>query len=207
LEKKFPTPPINIVEPKFNYVYSNNLPREKLRTSLDISHLSPEDAAALIAVIKEYWCVFDDCGTFTPIQNYQFIMDTGTAESIAIKKILYGPWEIPIMQNSIAALKKVRQIRQIHDGIWLFKALLAPTPHLKHVSNIEDSVGRFCVNYIPLNQVTHLIAYPIPQCNMAVKGAFGSSWIWLYNALMGHHQISTSKEMQEKLAFQGPYAI
>jgi hypothetical protein len=42
---------------------------------------------------------------------------------------------------------------------------------------------------------------------MAVKGAFGGSWIWLYNALMGYHQISASKATQEKLAFQRSDAI
>jgi hypothetical protein len=66
------------------------------------------------------------------------------------------------MRKSIAALEKVSQICQIHDGQWLFKALLAPKPHQEHVCNIKDFVWRFCVNYILLNQFTRLIAYPIP---------------------------------------------
>jgi hypothetical protein len=69
---------------------------------------------------------------------------------------------------------------QIHDGQWLFKALLAPKTHQEHVSNIEDFIWQFCVNYIPLNQVTCLIVYPIPCWDIAVKGAFGGSWIWMY---------------------------
>jgi hypothetical protein len=64
-----------------------------------------------------------------------------------------------------------------------------------------------CVNHIPLNQVTHIIVYRIPCCNMAVKGGFGGSWIWLDDAPMGYHQISASKATQEKLALQGPDAI
>ncbi len=63
------------------------------------------------------------------------------------------------------------------------------------------------MNYIPLNQVTWQIAYPIPRCDATVEGAFGGQWIWLFNASMGYHQISASKETQEKLAFQGPAAI
>jgi hypothetical protein len=65
------------------------------------------------------------------------------------------------MCQSIAALEKVGQIWQIHDGAWLFKALLAPKPHQEHISNINDFVWRFCVNYILLNQVTRLIAFLI----------------------------------------------
>ncbi len=204
---KFPTPPLNENDPTFNFAYSEELHGEKLQSDLDVSHLPPEHATALLNLIKEYWCVFDDRGTFTPIQHYQCVIDTGKAPPIAIKKILYGPREIPIMRKSIVALEKVGQIRQIHDGQWLFKALLAPKPHQEHVCNIEDFVWRFCVNYIPLNQVTRQIAYPIPRCNMAVETNFGGSYIWLFNAPMGYHQILVSEETQEKLAFQGPDAI
>jgi hypothetical protein len=104
-------------------------------------------------------------------------------------------------------LEKVGQIRQIHDGQWLFKALLALKPHQEHVCNIKDLGWRFCDNYIPLNQNTCFIAYPIPHCDMAIEGAFGRSWIWLYDTPMGYHQISASKETQKKINFQGPYTI
>ncbi len=121
-KKKFPTPPIDVDNPNFNHVYSKELHGNKLQSDLDLSHLFPKDAAALIAIIKEYWCVFDDRGTFTPICNHQCIIATGIATPITIKKILYGPREILIVRKSIAALEKVRQICQIHDGQWLFKA-------------------------------------------------------------------------------------
>jgi hypothetical protein len=113
------------------------------------------------------------------------------------------------MRKCIAALAKVLgQIIQIHDGRWLFKALLAAKPHQEHISNIDEFVWRFCVNYIPLNQVTRLIAFPIPKCDMAISMAFGlSKFLWMYDAPMGYHQLSVSPETQEKLAFQGPDAI
>ena len=111
------------------------------------------------------------------------------------------------MRKSIAALEKVGQIRQIHDGAWLFKALVAPKPHQEHVSNIANFVWRFCVNYIPLNQVTKQVAYPIPRCNNAVDIAFCGLWMWMYDMIMGYHQITVSPESREKLAFQGPDAI
>jgi hypothetical protein len=96
-KKKFSTPPLDDIDPEFNWVYSEELHVEKLRTGLDLSHLSPEQAAALLTLIKEFWCVFDECGTFIPVRNYKCIIDTGTSRPIAIKQILYGPREIPIM--------------------------------------------------------------------------------------------------------------
>ncbi len=206
-KKKFPTPPLDNIDPELNWVYLEELHGEKLRICLDLSHLLPEQAAKLLTLIKEFWCIFDKRSTFILVCNYKCIIDTGTSRPIAIKQILYEPRETPIMRKGIAALAKVGQIWQIHDGPWLFKALLAPKLHQEHICNIENFVWRFCVNYIPLNQVTRQIAYPIPRCNAAVEGTFSGQWIWLYNAPMGYHQISASKETQEKLAFQGPDAI
>jgi hypothetical protein len=40
-----------------------------------------------------------------------------------------------------------------------------------------------------------------------MENAFGGFWMWLYDAIMGYHQLSASRETQEKLAFQCPDAI
>ena len=112
------------------------------------------------------------------------------------------------MRKCIAALEKVGHIRQIFDGRWLFKALLAAKPHQEHVRDIDKFVWRFCVNYIPLNSVTRIIAYPIPRCDLAINEEFGmGQFYWLFDAPMGYHQLAVATESQEKLAFQGPDAI
>ena len=111
------------------------------------------------------------------------------------------------MRKCIVSLKKLDHIRQIHDDEWLFKALLAPKPHQENISNILDFVWHFCVNYIPLNQSTRPIAYPIPQCDSAVNMSFGLVWfLWLFGAPLGYHQISVAPASQAKLAFAGPDA-
>jgi len=136
------------------------------------------------------------------------VIDTGNAHPIAVKKIQYGPKKIPIMRKAISALKKVGHIRQIHDGRWLFKVVLATKPHQEHVVDINDFVWRFCVNYVPLNSVTHIIAYPIPQCDSVVFIEFGNgTWLWLFDAPSGYHLLAVAKSSQEKLAFQGTDAI
>jgi hypothetical protein len=112
------------------------------------------------------------------------------------------------MQNAIAALAKVGHIPQIIDGCWLFRALLAPKPHQEHVRHINNFVWRFCVNYIPLNSVTRIIAHPIPRCDLAINKEFGLGILYsLFDAPMGYHQLAITLASQEKLAFQGPNAI
>ena len=112
------------------------------------------------------------------------------------------------MRNAVAALEKVGHICQMHDGCWLFKCVLAAKPHQEHVCNIADFVWRFCVNYVPLNLATRIIAYLIPRCDSAVFVEFenGQS-LWLVDAPSGYHQLAFEKESQEKLAFQGPATI
>ncbi len=151
--------------------------------------------------------MFSAKGQFVPVKDYSCVIDTGTARPIAVKKIHYGSREIPIMEKCIAALEKLGHIRQVHDGEWLFKALLAPKPHQEGITNISDFVWRFCVNYIPLNQVTRVIPYPIPRCDSAVFLAFGMAiWFWMWDAPQGYHQIRVAKDSQEKLVFAGPNA-
>jgi hypothetical protein len=198
-KKKFDTPALDQDNPKFNYTFSETNHGERLKNELDLSHLSPKQGAWLAALIKQYWCVFDDRGTSISVHHYQCIIDTRNVAPIAIEKIHYRPWEIPIMHCSIAALEKVEKISQIHNGQWLFKALLAPKPHQEHISDIANNVWWFCVNYIPLNQVTRQIAYPMPHCNIAVEIAFGGFWMWLYDTIMGYHQLSVAKELRKKL--------
>jgi hypothetical protein len=87
-------------------------------------------------LIVKYWPAFDDHGGFVPVMNYKCVIDTGNAHPIVVKKIMYGPKEIPIMRKAVAALKKVGHICQQ----WLFKAVLAPKPHQEHVRHIENLV-------------------------------------------------------------------
>jgi hypothetical protein len=64
------------------------------------------------------------------------------------------------------------------------------------------------MNYIPLNSVTRIIAYPIPHCDLAINKEFGLGILyWLFNAPMGYHQLAIALASQEKLAFHGPNAI
>jgi hypothetical protein len=112
------------------------------------------------------------------------------------------------MQDAIAALEKAGHIQQIHDGCWLFKALLAPKPHQAHARHIDKFIWRFWLNYILLNSVTWIIAYPIPHCDFAINEEVGLGiFFWLWDAPMGYHQLAVALASQDKLAFQGPNAI
>ena len=149
-----------------------------MRQDVDLSHLDPDLQERIYSLIQEFWSVFDGKGVFVLVKNYKCIIDTGDARPIAVKKILYGERETVIMRRCIAALAKVGHIVQITEGQWIFKVILAPKPHQETVYNIEDFVWHFCINYIPLNGVTQIIAYPIPRFDSAVYNEFGlGAWL------------------------------
>jgi hypothetical protein len=155
-------------------------------------------------LLQKYWSVFDDKGLFIPVKDYKCSIDTGSAQPICVKKINYGPQEIPIMKCCIASHENLEHIRQIHSSELMFKALLVTKPHQENVCHIDDFVWRFCVNYIPLNQITRPVAYPIPRCNSTVHLTFWDGrWMWMWDAPQGYHQIGVERELQEKLAFAG----
>ena len=141
-KRKHPAPALDDVDPAFLSIYDEAKHGSKLRSELDLSHLDKPTQVIVYRLIQKYWSVFDDKGQFLPVRDYTCSIDTGSARPIAVKKIHHGPREIPIMRRCIASLEKMGHIRQIHDGEWLFKALLAPKPHQEHIHNIDDFVWR-----------------------------------------------------------------
>jgi hypothetical protein len=117
------------VDPNFLSVFNPDVHHSQLREELDLSHLPLDVQDQIYSLIQEFWSVFDSKGVTVPVKSYECIIDTGSARPIAIKKINYGDNETAIMRKCISALAKVGHIRQIHDGKWLFIALLATKPH------------------------------------------------------------------------------
>jgi hypothetical protein len=126
---KYLPPPLNVVDLKFHFPFDEALHGKHLCVQLNLSHLDPSVQLKVTALIKKYWSMFNEHRVWVTVRNYKCVIDTGNTHPIAVKKIQYGPKEILIMRKAIMALEKVGHIRQIHNGCWLFKAVLAPKPH------------------------------------------------------------------------------
>jgi hypothetical protein len=112
---KHPLPSMDEEDPKFFSTYDESKHGAWLKKDLDLSHLEPAVRNQIYALVKKIWSVFDDKGVFVPVKSYKCVIDTGDAKPIAVKKILYGPREVPIIWTAIAALKKVSHIQQMTD--------------------------------------------------------------------------------------------
>jgi hypothetical protein len=79
-----------------------------------------------------------------------------------------------------------------YSPIKRYKACLPEKPHQEQ-QDINKFEWRFCVNYIPLNSVTRIIACPIPWCDLVINEEFGmGKFHWLFNASMGYHQLAVA---------------
>ena len=206
-KRKHPAPSLSDIDPNFGVEYDESKHGDIIKADLlpKITHLTPEQQKIIVDVVKSKWRVFSKEGVVVPIKNYECEIDTGNAQPIACKKAVFGPREAPIIEAAIAKLVELDHVYQIQDGEWLAKPLLAPKPHQENVTDIKDFVWRFCVNYIPLNSVTRIVAMPIPRCDEAVGNTFGGSkWRWLMDAVSGYNQVRVARSSQHKLAFAGP---
>ena len=190
------------IDPAFNTKFDPTIHSKDLK-ELKTGHLPPDNSSKLIALVKEFWCVFDKKGLLVPVKDYECVIDTGNHPPIACRNPNYGHHEIPIMKEAIGKLLELNQIKQVFDGAWLSKALLAPKPHQEHVTHIDKFVWRFCVSYVALNAITRVVAFSIPRCDAAVNMRM-SKFRWLMDAPSGYHQIRVEKNSQQKLAFAGP---
>lgn len=188
------------IDPKFNVKYDEGKHGDYLRENLKISHLTPQQQVELTELIIKFWPVFRPEGMSIPVRDYACHIDTGSAKPYRAKRVQYGPRESVKMQPMIDKLEKIDQIYQIFDGEWLSPCLLAPKPHQENVFNIDNYVWRLCVNYIELNRLTKIIAYPIPRCDFAVMVSMGQGkFKWLLDAPHGFHQIPVDPDSQLKL--------
>ncbi len=115
---RHPAPPLDKINPRFDFAFDDTLHGEYLRQQLDLSHLKDALQTRIYDFVKMYWSVFDARRVWVPVKNYECVIDMGDAPPIAVKYICYGPKEIPITRKAIADLKKVGHIRQIHNSHW-----------------------------------------------------------------------------------------
>jgi hypothetical protein len=94
---KHPPPPLDEVDPEFFSAYDESKHGEQLQQDLDLSHLDTQVQEKIYVLVKKYWSVFDEKDVYIPVKNYECVIDTGDSPPITVKKILYGPQEIPIM--------------------------------------------------------------------------------------------------------------
>jgi hypothetical protein len=128
------------IDPLYYLPFIAKKHKEIMKRDMELLHLKPKLQERTYNIIRCHWSMFDKKGVFVPVKHYECVIDTGNSQPIAVKKILYGEQETIIMRKCIAALAKVGHIRQITDGGWLFKALLAAKPHQEHVHCIDEFV-------------------------------------------------------------------
>jgi hypothetical protein len=103
---KHPPPPLDVIDLLFSFKYGKSIHGDLLYKHLDLSHLGKLLQDCIYALVWKYWAVSNNCGVFVLVKNYECVIDTSNAPPIVVKKIQYGPKEIPNMCRAIATLEK-----------------------------------------------------------------------------------------------------
>ncbi len=122
-------PPLDDINSHFGEEYNEAKRGVHLNDDLNIAHLTKFQRAILTALVQKYYHVFSKKGVTCPVKNYECEIDTGTVRPIACKNPTIVPLKMPIIEQTIAKLVKLGHVKQIHEGEWLSKPLLAPKPH------------------------------------------------------------------------------
>ena len=162
---RHPMPDINgPVDPHFNHPFIAKSPDAS--TSEPVSSWPQHPGKSLQHHIHEHWLVFNERGVFIPDKNYECVI------------ILEPPG--PLLSRRSCMVSEEQSLCDIvswplprlvtYDRSWM--AVGYSRHHLQQDPiksvNIKDFIWPFCANNIPLNKVTHIIAYPIPSCGLAV---------------------------------------
>jgi hypothetical protein len=194
--------------PNFNYVYCPEKDVAELDANLILDHdMSPDMKNRVKSFVQEFWDVFQEEGVKIPIRGYEMVIDTGKHRPITCCQPHYGLHETPIsMQKMIIKLLSLGFIKPNSTSPWGAHITLAPKPHQENITEMENYIWRFCINYIWLNMVTQLAEYPIPRCDDAVMYGFGEATFFiLLDALAGYHQVQLSESSMMKTAFFAPH--
>jgi hypothetical protein len=105
----------------------------------------------IAAFVQELWDVFREEGVKIPIREYEMVIDTGDHKPVAVRKPHYGLHETPIMQKTILKLIELNFIRPDVISPWSSRITLAPRPHQENISDINEYIWRFCINYIRMH--------------------------------------------------------
>jgi hypothetical protein len=87
------------IDPRFYSPFIPKQHKDQMWIQVDLSHLKPDFREQVYNLIHKYWSVFNKQGVFVPVKYYKCVIDTGTAQPIAVNKILYGAQETIIMQH------------------------------------------------------------------------------------------------------------
>ena len=76
---RHPAPPLDEPDAQFTFPFSKELHGNRMRKDLDLSRLAPDLQQQIYVLIVKYWSVFDDRGVFTPVRNYECVINTSNA--------------------------------------------------------------------------------------------------------------------------------
>ncbi|XP_020227232.1 uncharacterized protein LOC109808591 [Cajanus cajan] len=114
------------------------------------------------------------------------------ARPVAQRKRKMGTERKLAVETEVAKLLEAGFIREVHYTTWLANVVMVKKPNGK---------WRICTDYTNLNKACPKDAYPLPNIDRLVDGAFGHGVLTFLDAYSGYNQIPMHPRDEEKTAF------
>src|ERR1041385_2148606 len=178
-------------------------PTDPDKTVRVYAHLPEEQAAALVAFLRDEWEIFAWCPADMPGIPREF-----AEQALRIKPNM-GPMKQALRRFSepkrIAIGEEVNRlldaqfIRETKKATWIANPVLVPKK--------DTEVLRMCVNYGPINKHCPKDHFPLPRIDQIIDSTAGCDLLSFLDAYSGYNQIKMKEEEEEHTSFITPYGV
>ena len=166
----------------------------------DVTDLSEDNQLKVGALLEHYASAFaEDYDDLTPGGADLPLFDIEIQD---VKPIRRGIRPLAFAEEEVVQ-EKIREL--LHAGIitpyngpWRFNIVLAKK---------SDGKYRMCVNFKPLNNVTHKDSYSPPNIRVLLEAMAGSMYISDLDLFSGYHQLPMTERAKEMCAFGTPFGV
>ncbi|XP_063061560.1 uncharacterized protein LOC134454470 isoform X2 [Engraulis encrasicolus] len=160
-----------------------------------LSHLTPEQAAELGALIKEFPSLFSDTPTQTDLISHD--IDVGNAPPVRQRFYRVSGERRQLLENEVRYLMD-NDLAERSYSSWTSPCILVKK---------ANGSNRFCTDYRKLNSVTKPDSFPLPRMEDCVDQVGSAKFVTKIDLLKGYWQIPLTQRAREVSSFVTPSGL
>src|SRR3954465_5264642 len=178
-------------------------PTDPDKTVRVYAHLPEEQAAALVAFLRDEWEIFAWCPANMPGIPREFAEHALCIKpnTKLVKQALrrFSEPKRRAIGEEVNRLLDAQFIRETKKATWIANPVLVPKKDM--------DVLRMCVDYGPVNKHCPKDYFPLPRIDQIIDSTAGYDLLSFLDAYSGYNQIRMKEEDEEHTSFITPYDV
>src|SRR3954468_13186118 len=178
-------------------------PTDPEKTVRVYAHLPEEQAATLIAFLREEWEIFAWCLVDMPGISREFVEHALRIKPNMkpVKQALrrFSESKRRAIGEEVNRLLDAQFIRETKKATWIANPVLVPKK--------DTTVLRMCVDYGPVQKHCPKDHFPLPRIDQIIDSTAGCDLLSFLDAYSGYNQTRMKEEDEEHTSFITPYGV